>query len=226
MRERKRIAVQAILEWAFRVEHASLSLPEEFEEQLGRGYGVNSLLRFERLERLGCMIQGGGKSLPHDDAETVAAIVSNMPDDLGGTRSAVLVAEHARALLSPDWMPDAMPRIVPVAWRGANQNGQLAATEKVGVYLEEKLVPHPRNRLRKIRRVKRHEIFCCPITYDPHPQKVRAAREGYSHWRECLADIRDRLHACGMLRDYEVTDQLPPAEPWATRVAQGRQGSA
>ncbi len=43
----------------------------------------------------------------------IAATVAEVPDSLGGKRMAIRVAELARAGLTPDWMPGAVPRCVP-----------------------------------------------------------------------------------------------------------------
>jgi hypothetical protein len=49
----------------------------------------------------------------HEDAEVIAATVAGMPDSLSGKRIAIRVAELARAGLTPNWMPGAVPRCVP-----------------------------------------------------------------------------------------------------------------
>ena len=77
---------------------------------------------------LGCKVDGGRHkmgSYTHADAEVIAAIVVGTPDGLGGIRMAIRVAERARAELTPDWMPGAMHRCVPIETR-RNQNGERA----------------------------------------------------------------------------------------------------
>jgi hypothetical protein len=132
-RVKRALGVQAALEWAFRVEKAQLELPppEDVSEE-GFGFG----LEYVRMQRaaLGCKVDGGQHKMgshTHADAEIIAAIVGGMPDSLGGIRMAIRVAELARAGLTPDWMPRAVPRCVPVETR-RNQHGERAVTEVVG----------------------------------------------------------------------------------------------
>ena len=121
-----RSGVQQILEWAFRIEKAQLELPEPHNPERGEGCGFG--LEYVLLQRaaLGCQIDGGRHktgSYTHEDAEVVAATVAALPDALGGKRMAIRIAELARAGLTPDWMPGAVPRCVPVETR-RNQHGE------------------------------------------------------------------------------------------------------
>ena len=125
--------MQAILDWAFRVEKAQLELPlpKNVSEE-GFGFGLEYVL----LQRaaLGCKVDGGQHkmgSYTHADAEVVAATVAGMPDSLGGKRMAIYVAELARAGMTPDWMPGVVPRCVPVETK-CNQQGERATTIVVG----------------------------------------------------------------------------------------------
>ena len=121
---KRALGVQAALEWAFRVEKAQLELPlpKDVSEE-GFGFGLEYVL----LQRaaLGCKVDGGQHKIggyTHEDAEVIAATVAGMPDSLGDKRMAIRVAELARAGLTPDWMPGAVPRCVPVETR-SNQHG-------------------------------------------------------------------------------------------------------
>lgn len=97
------------------VEQAQLDLPlppDVTDEGFGSG------LEYVLLQRaaLGCKIDGGQYKIggyTHEDAEVIAATVAGTPDSLGGKRMAIRVAELARAGLTPDWMPGAVPRCVP-----------------------------------------------------------------------------------------------------------------
>ena len=130
---KRALGVQALLEWAFRVEQAQLELPppkDVIEE--GFGFGLEYIL----LQRaaLGCKVDGGQHkmgSYTHADAEVVAASVAGMPDRLGGIRMAISVAEMARAGMTPDWMPGVVPRCVPPETK-QNQHGGRANTIVVG----------------------------------------------------------------------------------------------
>jgi hypothetical protein len=127
---KRALSVQAALEWAFRIEQAQLELPlhPDVTEE-GFGFGLEYVL----LQRavLGCKIDGGQHKIggyTHEDAEVIAATVAGIPDSLGGKRMAIRVAELARAGLTPDWMPGAVPRCVPhprqaePAWQPCGHN--------------------------------------------------------------------------------------------------------
>jgi hypothetical protein len=203
-RQKRALGVQAILEWAFRVEKAQLELPpsSEFEEEPS-GYGLEHIL-IERA-RLGCQIDGGRYkmgSYTHEDAEVIAATLAGMPSALGGRRMAIHVAELARAGLTPDWMPGAVPRCVPVETR-CNQHGERAKTEIVGVERVQY-----RGRWRSV------EVLACPVMWRPHPEQIIGARRAYENWRQALGWVREGLIDGGMLREVEVTEAMPKVRPW------------
>jgi len=87
---------------------------------------------------------------------------------------AIRVAELARAGLTPDWMPDAVPRCVPVEIR-RNQHGERAKTEVVGIEQVQY-----RGRWRTV------EIMACPVTWHPHPKQIAGARRAYGDWWKAL----------------------------------------
>ena len=126
-RVKRALGVQAILEWAFRVEKAQLELPVRRDiDGEGFGFGMEYVLIQRAL--LGCKVDGGGhssQSYTHQDAEIVAATLAGMPDSLGGKRLAIHVAELGRAGMTPDWLPGVVPRCVPVAMVG--QRGEVDA---------------------------------------------------------------------------------------------------
>lgn len=163
---KRALGVQAALEWAFRIEKAQLELPPPRDvAEEGFGFGLEYVL----LQRaaLGCKVDGGQHKIggdTHEDAEVIAATVAGMPDSLGGIRMAIRVTELARAGLTPDWMPGAVPRCVPVETR-RNQHGERAVTEVVGV----ERVLH-RGRWRSI------EILAYPVTWRPHPETTGGRR--------------------------------------------------
>ncbi|MBW6494188.1 MAG: hypothetical protein K0B16_06465 [Burkholderiaceae bacterium] len=201
---KRALGVQAALEWAFRVERAQLELPppKDMTEE-GFGFGLEYVLLQRAM--LGCKVDGGQHKLgsyTHPDAEVIAATVSGIPDSLGGLRMAIRVAELARAGLTPDWMPGAVPRCVPRDTR-ENQHGVRAMTEVVGV----ERVLH-RGRWRSV------EVLACPVTWRPHPEQIASARRGYDDWWQALDWVRDGLVAGGMLREVEVTAVMPKVQPW------------
>jgi hypothetical protein len=201
------MSVQQALEWAFRVEHAQLELPEPPDPEREQGFGFG--LEYVLLQRaiLGCKVDGGQYkigSYTHEDAEVIAATVAGMPDSLGGKRMAIRVAELARAGLTPDWMPGAVPRCVPVEVK-RNQHGERATTIVVGT---ERVLS--RGRWRTV------EVLACPVTFSPHPQQIEAARRAYEAWWRVLVWVRDSLLAGAMLREIEVKDIMPKRTPWET----------
>ena len=203
-RPKRSMSVQQALEWAFRIEKAQLELPmpQDVTEE-GFGFGLEYVL----LQRaaLGCQIDGGQYKVggyTHEDAEVIAATVAGMPDSLGGKRMAIRVAELARAGLTPDWMPGAVPRCVPVEVK-RNQHGERATTIVVGT---ERVLS--RGKWRPV------EVLACPVTFSPHPQQIEAARRAYSEWWFALGWVREGLLIGAMLRDIEVKDVMPRVTPW------------
>ena len=209
-RVKRALGVQAALEWAFRVEKAQLELPERPDPERGSGTGTGFGLEHVLLQRaaLGCKVDGGQYKMggyTHADAEVIAATVAGMPDSLGGKRMAIRVAELARAGLTPDWMPGAVPRCVPVDTR-RNQHGERAITMVVST---ERVLS--RGRWRTV------DVLACPVSFSPHPQKIEAARRDYDDWWQALGWIRDGLIDGGMLREVEVTTAMPKVKPWENR---------
>tara|TARA_R110002073_G_scaffold11117_21_gene51438 strand:+ start:3527 stop:4216 length:690 start_codon:yes stop_codon:yes gene_type:complete len=202
---KRALTVQQALEWAFRVEKAQLELPERPDPERGPGYGFG--LEYILLQRaaLGCKIDGGQHKIggyTHEDAEVIAATVAGLPDALGGKRIAIRVAELARAGLTPDWMPGAVPRCVPVDVK-RNQHGERATTMVVGT---ERVLS--RGKWRTV------EILACPVTFSPHPRQIEDARRAYEDWWRSLDWVRDGLREGGMLRAVEVTEGMPKLRPW------------
>ena len=126
-----------------------------------------------------------------------------MPSNFGGIRMAICVAELARAGITPDWMPGAVPRCVPVETK-QNQYGERAATIVVGT---ERVMT--RGKWRTV------ELLACPVTWRPHPEQIAYARRGYDEWWQALNWVRVGLIAGGMLREVEVTTAMPKERPWA-----------
>ena len=197
------------LEWAFGREKVRLDLPDPRSvEERGYGFGMEYVL-LERARLGGVKIDTSvGRSSPHEDAETIAAVLANLPDLVGGTRMAVCVAELARAGLQPDWMPDAQPRLEPIE---RNRKGQ-AKTEVCEVIH----LPRPmRNGRRGTMWVNRKvPIRWCPCRWVPDAAQISAARSAYSRWWMALDRVRLDLRASGMLRAFDLTDDMPKAAPW------------
>jgi hypothetical protein len=206
-RVKRALGVQAILEWAFQVEKAQLELPQRRDvDEEAYGFGMEYVLM--QRARLGCKVDGGGhksQSYTHEDAEIVAATLAEMPNSLGGIRMAISVAELARAGMTPNWMPGAVPRCVPVDMK-RNRHGDRAVSVVVGT---EKILV-----CGKWRTV---EVRACPVTFSPAPQQIEAARRGYEDWWQALDWVRDGLVAGRMLQEMEVTAVMPKVRPWGPR---------
>ena len=121
---------------------------------------------------------------------------------------AIRIAELARAGMTPDWMPGAVPRCVPVEMK-RNQHGERSITIAVGT---ARVLS--RGKWRAV------ELRACPVTFSPHPDQIAAAHRHYTQWWQALGWVRDGLRQGGMLRSIEVTDTVPKREPWRanTRV--------
>jgi len=211
-RVKRALGVQALLEWAFRVERAQLELPppKDVVEE-GFGFGMEYVLM--QRAALGCKVDGGQHkmgSYTHADAEVIAATVAGMADSLGGIRMAISVAEMARAGITPDWMPGAVPRCVPVDIK-RNRHGDRAVSVVVGT--ERVMVS---GKWRTI------EVRACPVNWRPHPEQIASARRGYEDWWQALDWVRDGLVAGGMLREMEVPDTMPKVRPWNTKIPDSR----
>ena len=207
-RPKRSMPVQQALEWAFGKEKAELELPDRPDPERGGGFGFG--LEFVLLQRaaLGCQIDGGRYKLgryTHADAEVIAATVAGMPDSLGGKRMAIRVAELARAGLTPDWMPGAVPRCVPVDLK-RNRHGDRAVSVVVGT--ERALVSG------KWRCV---EVRACPVTFRPDAQLIKAGRQAYQDWWRALGWVHEVLNDGGMLHDIKVTSVVPKEKPWEPR---------
>mgnify|MGYP003626770519 CR=1 FL=1 len=204
---KRALGVQAALEWAFRVEKAKLELPvPKGATEEGFGFGLEYVLM--QRAALGCKVDGGQHkmgSYTHPDAEVIAATVAGMPDGLGGIRMAIRVAELARAGMTPDGMPGAVPRCVPVDMK-RNRHGDRAVSVVVGT--EKVLI---KGKWRTI------EVRACPVIWRPHAEQIASARRGYEDWWLALDWVRDGLMVGRMLREMEVTEVMPKVRPWGTR---------
>ena len=203
-RVKRALGVQAALEWAFRVEKAQLELPlrKDLVDE-SSGFGLEYVLM--QRAALGCKIDGGQHKMGgyvHADAEVIAATVAGVPDTLGGKRMAIRVAELARAGLTPDWMPGAVPRCAPVDIK-RNRHGDRATSEVVGT--ERVLI---KGKWRSV------EVRACPVRFSPDQKQIDGARQGYENWWQALGWVRDGLIAGGILREVEVTGAMPKIQPW------------
>ena len=204
---KRSMSIQQALDWAFRVEKAQLELPlPQNAAEEGHSFGLEYVLMQRAV--LGCKVDGGQYKMDgyvHEDAEVIAATVAMLPDALGGKRMAIRIAELARAGLTPDWMPGAVPRCVPRDTR-KNQHGVRAVTEVVGT---EHILTRGKRRT--------VEVLACPVTWRPHPEQIASARRGYEDWWQALDWGRDTLQDSRMLRKVEVIAVMPKVRPWRCR---------
>ena len=171
--------------------------------------GFSFGLEYVLLQRaaLGCKVDGGQHkigSYTHPDAEAIAATVAGLPQSLGGIRMAISIAELARAGMTPNWMPGAVPRCLPAGIK-RNRHGDRGVSVVVGT---ERILVRGKSRAVEVR--------ACPVTFSPAPQQIEAARRGYEDWWQALDWVRDGLVAGRMLRAMRVKEVMPKVRPWGT----------
>jgi len=54
------------------------------------------------------------------------------------------------------------------------------------------------------------------VTWRPHPEQITSTRRGYEDWSQALDWVREGLVAGGMLREMEVTADMPKVRPWGS----------
>lgn len=194
------LSIRAALEWAFGAERVSIEF-DDFAAPAGR----DTIHTLVQRGVLGCKVDGGGRSMAHDDAEVIASHVAALGPAFGGKGMAVQIASLARAGAAPDWMPDAKPRCVPVDMR-MHKHGLFARTEVIG---REDIV----YRGRKVR----FDVAVCPVTFRPSVDQIAAARRAYLDWLRALIELRYQISVTG-LRTISLTPSLPSATPWHTRA--------
>jgi hypothetical protein len=196
---RREMSVMQALEWAFAREHAQVDFDDN-GSGAGR-VGVSPIWVMMQRGQLGCQIDGGGRSACHPDAEIIAIFLEAMPRELGGKAMAVMVAELGRAGLTPDWMKEARPRCVPVAWR-STKHGPFAKTAVVGVetyfYRGQQV---------------RADRVACPVRYVETVEQIGFARQRYLEWWSALLWLRQELMGAG-LSSLRITREMPLVAPW------------
>lgn len=93
---KRALSVRQALEWAFGAERASV----DFDELNDGPPATDTIWRLMQRGLLGCRIDGGGRSLPHDDAEVIASILS-IPS-LKNSEKQGVVKEGGRATKSSE----------------------------------------------------------------------------------------------------------------------------
>lgn len=206
-RMRRQISIQSLLEWAFADECASIDFEDEGTLAIGYGSIGNAYL-MEQRGKLGCRIDGGGRSLPDPDADLVAAAVAVLPEGCGGRRMAVQIAELARARATPDAFVGVQSRCEPKGWR-INQNGKRAETESLGIEIDT-----------SGRKARRHNVLICPVVYRPDNAQIAAARRNYLQWWSALTELRITFEIHTNLSRWRVDSRMPPMTPWKKVLAE------
>ena len=192
------ISIRGLIEWAFQREMASLDFDEVARETGARqGFGMEWVM-IERA-RLGCRVDGGGRSYPHPDADLVAAALAVLPEACGGRRMAITIAELARSGAAPDWCADAVPRCEPLDWR-VSKNGRFAHREfcrSVGLRWPADAVDG------------RNYGFWCPVVYSGTASEIAAARRHYLLW--CVGAGRAARHVPGASGPHLLAGDRRPA---------------
>ncbi|MBL3571820.1 hypothetical protein BV509_17685 [Rhodovulum sulfidophilum] len=203
---RRAMPVRAALEWAFGTECARLD-----HDEIGavggtgwRSYGME-YVALERAQ-LGTRVDTSrGRSTPHDDAELIATVVRNtLP-----WYAATLVADLARAGRTPDWMPDARPRLRPAEWQH-NRPG-LWAKSRDSSETPDGWKPIPRRNRKGV--IVHDAVRFTPCHWAPTPARIAAARRAYLDWWGYLLAVQAALKAANLAR-IEVTENMPPMRPW------------
>lgn len=203
--EIRTMSIQQALVWTFRRECARLVTPGEIEREDMRP-DVSTVWIMIQRGAVGCKVDGGGRSDPHEDAEAIAGVVSTLPEHLGGFRMATTIAELARADMEPDWLVGAKARCVPM-FPTRNAYGVHAKVET-----RETISYKARGRTYK------RKVEFCRVTYSPSPAFIASQRRRYAEWRNALEELAAVLRSVQVLRRIRINDQLPPAEPWNRRA--------
>jgi hypothetical protein len=199
---KRKVGVLPLIEWAFQREHASVEF-DEIARETGPRPGVDTVWHLMEGKKLGCRVDGGGRSDPHHDADIVASALAVLPEVYGGRRMALQISELARAGLCPDWMENTRPRCVPVNWRNG-KHGRHAYREKCRDIGSR----WPADQVKG-----RDDGYVCPVTFTATARDVVAAHRRYLNWYGALLELR-HVFQIGFLTSFEVTNCMPPRNPW------------
>jgi hypothetical protein len=213
--EKRKLSARFALEWAFGIEKAQLELPDLSDvEERGFGFGTEYVL-MQRMRLGNVKIDvSKGRSSPHDDADIIAALVSSLPDRVGGRQAAIQLSQYARAMSVPDAGAGLVPKLQPKAWRAPNKWGRMAKTEVIRTGYMTIQTPHPKNPALPIRRRVKYKDEICPCYWDPHPDEIRSMRREYKRWWNALNYIRSQMMFSVVLDAIEITSAMPPSHPW------------
>ncbi|OLS53887.1 hypothetical protein [Rhodovulum sulfidophilum] len=203
---RRAMPVRAALEWAFGTECARLD-HDEIGAVGGTGWRPFGM-EYVALERaqLGTRVDTSrGRSRPHDDAELIATVVRNVLPWYAAT----LVADLARAGRTPDWMPDARPRLRPAEWQQNQHRAYGRAYDSAE--LPDGWQPIPRRNRKGV--IVQDRARYTPCVWEPSPARIAAARRAYLDWWGYLLEVQAALGAADLAR-IRITRDMPPMTPW------------
>lgn len=206
------VSVVELLHWAFQRECAQLDFDELRTVAGSVQIGVDTVYRLMELRRLGCRVDGGGRSDPHPDADVVASAVAALPEGHGGRGMAIRLVELARVGCSPDWMPDATPRFHPVDVH-INRHGVNAKKDDAAKLGGAGWPAQPRRNRKGV--IVRDVVEFCPVVCRPSVSDIAQARRGYLQWWAALLDLRDTFRVYGGLSAFKLNSEMPSMRPWA-----------
>lgn len=198
-RHRRPVSILELLHWAFQRECAQIEFPDDARQEISATYAMM------RVYQCGVRVDGGGRSLPHPDADLVAAALSVLPEGCGGRGMAVTIAELARQGSTPDWGDGAQPQCVPEEWRNS-KHGRFAKTVSLGVH-----------RILSRGRVRQVDVRICPVRHLNEASEVARRRRGYMQWWGALLELRQTFRIHDNLSAFVVTDDMPAMRPWEKR---------
>jgi hypothetical protein len=190
---RRAVSIWQLLVWAFQSEKASLDF-DELASVSGVRPGIGTEWLLMQRKDLGCQIDGGGRSDPHEDAERVASALACLPEGCGGRRMAIWIAELARADRWPV-PPDVATTCAPVSWRKC-KHGMRARRELL------------------VRGLGGDWGFWCPVHFHGDARSTAALRRAWFDWWGALLELQTTFRIGDDLGGFTVTDEMPPLEPW------------
>lgn len=204
--ERRHVGVWELICWAFQREKIGLDFDGEDVNEAQPCFGMEYIL-IEQA-RLGCRVDGGGRSPRHHDADIVAATLAVLPEGCGGKRMACDIAELARTGQAPCY--HRAPTVKP-ADVAENQHGWRARTDDAAKLGSYGWAHQPRRNRKGV--IVYDEVKFCPVVVRPTSQEVGAMRRRYLMWWAALLHIRNAMRL-SHLTSFVVTDVMPPRAPW------------
>lgn len=203
-RVRQATGIWPLMQWAFQREGAQIEVGHAALGTQLPTFGVEYVM-IEQA-KLGCRIDGGGRSSVHPDADLVADAVGVLPPERGGLPMAYALAEMARSGILPDCRIGARPQYEPLKWAQPSQYAPTAKTMSMGRASYE-----VRGRRRE------YEMVYCPVRVTTSVAEIAAARRRYLDAWGALAHVRDTLRIGGGLSAWQVDMSMPPMKPWEKR---------